>query len=103
MRNDTELTEAGRQYASAYAAHYTGSKLLEALRLYRKVMEAHPDAQEAGYSRTQVQNIANAVVPKQEILDAQMELALAHLEQEDPRDARRIPARNPGNTLARNR
>ncbi len=23
MKNDIELTEAGRQYAAAYAAHYT--------------------------------------------------------------------------------
>jgi hypothetical protein len=42
--------------------------------------EAARGAPEAGYSRTQVQNIVNAVVPKQELLDAQMELALARLE-----------------------
>jgi hypothetical protein len=81
MRNDTELTEAGRQYATAYAAHYTGGDLPKALRLYMKVIASHADAPEAGYSRTQVQNIVNAVVPKHEILDAQVKLALAHLEQ----------------------
>jgi hypothetical protein len=80
MRNDTELSDAGRQYAAAYAAHYTRHDLPGALQLYRAVMASHPDAQEAGYSRAQVQNIANAVVPKQELLDAQMGLALAHLE-----------------------
>jgi hypothetical protein len=78
MRNDTRLTEAGRQYAEAYAAHYTGRDLPVALQLYRKVMASHPDAQEAGYSRTQVQNIVNTVVSKQELLDAQIELAVAH-------------------------
>ena len=39
----------------------------------------------------QVQNIVNAVVPRQKLLDAQMELALAHLEHGGPPDARRIP------------
>ncbi len=78
-------------------AHYTGLDLREALRLYRKPMAAHPDAQEAGYSRMQVQNLVNGVVPKQELLDAQMELALAQLEHEEPLNSRRIPV-----TLARN-
>jgi hypothetical protein len=102
MRNDTELTEAGRQYAAAYVAHYTRGNLPEALQLYKKLIASHSDAPEAGYSRTQVQNIVNAVVPKQVLLDAQMELALAHLEHEDRSDARRIPVSNPGNMLARN-
>ena len=38
------------------------------------------DDPEAEYSRVQIQNIVNAVVPKQELLDAQMELALNHFE-----------------------
>ena len=91
MRNNTELTEAGRQYAAAYAAHYTGRDLPVALQLYMEVVASHPGAQEADYSRAQVQNIVNAVVPKQELVDAQMELALAHLEHQGPPDARRIP------------
>ena len=78
MKNDTKPTAAGRQYAEAYAVHYTGRDLPVALELYRKVMASHPDAQEAGYSRAQVQNIVNAVVPEQELLDAQIELANAH-------------------------
>ena len=93
MLNDTELTEAGRQYAAAYAAHYTGRDLPVALQLYKKVMASHPSTQEAGYSRTQVQNIVNAVVPKQELLDAQIKLAHAHFEHEGPPDARRTPVR----------
>ena len=91
MTNDTELTEASRQYAAAYAAHYTGHDLLAALQLYSKVVASHPGAQEAGYSRAQVHNIVNTVVPKQELLDAEMELALAHLEHEGPAHGRRIP------------
>ncbi len=41
-------------------------------------MASHPDDPEAGYSRMQIQNIVNTVVPKQELLDAQIELAVSH-------------------------
>jgi hypothetical protein len=92
MRHETVTTEAGREYAAAYAAHYTGRDLPLALQLYKKLMASHPDAQEADYSRTQVQNIVNAVVPEQELLDAEMELAIAHFEHDAPLDAGRIPA-----------
>ena len=37
------------------------------------------------------EHIVNAVVPKQELLDAQMELALARLEHQISRDAGPIP------------
>ena len=93
MRNDTELTGVGQQYAAAYAAHYKGRDLPAALQLYMDVMESHPGAQEAGYSRMQVENIVNAVVPEQELLDAQMGLALAHLGNGGSPDAGRIPVR----------
>ena len=91
MRNDTRLTEAGRKYAAAYAAHYSGRDLPAALQLYMKLMASHPGAREATDSRAQIQNIVNAVVPKQELLDAQIELALAHLEHEGPPVAKRVP------------
>ena len=80
MRNEAELTEANREYALAYAAHYTEHDLPSAMRLYRQVMGSHPSNPEAEYSRVQIQNIVNAVVPKQELLDAQMELALTYFE-----------------------
>ena len=80
MRNETEPTEASQQYTAAYAAHYIGHDLPLALQLYRKLMASHPSAREAEYSRMQVQNIVNAVVPKQELLDAQMGLVLVHFE-----------------------
>ncbi len=92
MRNDTGRTEAGRQYAAAYAAHYTTKDLHEALELYGGVIVAHPKNQEAEYSRSQIQNIVNAVVPKQELFDAQVDLALAHSGHGDQRDARPAPA-----------
>jgi len=95
MRNETTLTEATdarQQYAAAYAAHYTSRDIPAALQLYVKLMAAHPDAQEARYSGAQIQNIVHAVVPKQEILDAQIKLARAHLE--DDRLVELAPAQN---------
>lgn len=92
MRNEIEISEAGRQYAEAYAAHYKGRDLPAAFQLYLKVIQSHPNAPEAEYSRDQLQNIAATVVPKQELLDAQIRLAVACLEHGGPPDARRIPA-----------
>jgi hypothetical protein len=77
MRNKTEHTESGKQYAVAYATQYTTKDLHEALNLYRNIMAVHPNTQEAEYSRSQIQNIVNAVVPKQELFDAQVDMALA--------------------------
>ncbi len=101
MRHDTELSDAGRQYAAACDAHYTRHDLPGALRLYMTIVASQPDAQEAGYARTQVQNIANAVVPKQELLDAQVELALAHLENDGAPAAERIPVSLHGTELSK--
>jgi hypothetical protein len=91
MRTETEPTESSRQYAAAYAAHYTERDLPLALQLYQKLMASHPNAQEAGYARMQVQNITNAVVPKQELLEAQIKLARVHFEHDGFLDAGRLP------------
>jgi hypothetical protein len=91
MSDDSALTEAAREYALAYAVHYSERDLAMALQLYKNIIASHASAPEAGYSRTQVQNIVNAVVPKQELLDAQMELALARLEHQISPDAEPTP------------
>ena len=93
MKNVTESTEAGRQYATAYAAHHKGRDLAAALQLYMNIIELHSGDQESGYSRMQVQNIVNSVVPQQELLDTQVELALTHLGVESESDAKFIPVR----------
>ncbi len=80
MRHDNLLTESGAQYAEAYMAHYTRRDLPAALGLYRKVITEYPDTQEAVNSRMQLRNIVNASVPEEEILEAEMDMALAHLE-----------------------
>ena len=67
-----------------------GRDLPSGMRLDKQVMASHPGAKEADYARMQVQNIVNAVVPKQELLDAQIELARAHLEHDGPPDAGRV-------------
>lgn len=79
MNDVTVLGGAGSGYASAHAAHYGARDLSTALRLYTTVMASHPRSTEADYSRTQIQNIVNAVVPKRELFKAQMDLAVAHL------------------------
>jgi hypothetical protein len=81
MSNGTKLTEAGRQYAAAYEIHYATKNLREAFKLYKAIMTAHPDTLEAGYAKSQIQNIVNAVVPKEERLGVQMDLAAAVFEQ----------------------
>jgi hypothetical protein len=82
MKNERIPTEAGEQYAAAHAAHYTEKNLHRALELYKGIVTAHPDAPEAGYSHSQIKNIVNTVVPKQDLLDAQVELALARTRDE---------------------
>ncbi len=91
MRNDTGLTEARRQYAAAHAAHYKTKDLREALEFYKGIVAAHPDTQEAGYSRSQIHNIIKEVVPEQELFEAQVGMAMAHFGG-DRQQERRIPA-----------
>ncbi len=79
MKKQTEVTKASQQYAAAYAVHYKIKDLNEALDLYEGVMAAYPDTSEAGYSRTQIQNIAKSLVPKEELLAAEMVMARSHL------------------------
>ena len=67
-----------RHHVSATVGHLA-APVREALELYRGIVAAHPETPEAGYSRTQIQNIVNSVVPDQELLDAQADLALAHM------------------------
>lgn len=74
-------TDAGKQYASAYEAHYATKDIQKAFALYGHIVATLPDTREAGYSRSQIQNIVNAVVPKKVVMDSLMELARIHFEQ----------------------
>lgn len=75
-----EQTEAYHRYATAYATHYTEHNLPSAMRQYSQVMVSHPEDPEAEYARVQIQNIVSAVVPRQAILAALMQLANSHFE-----------------------
>ena len=81
MKKQTQvLTKAGQDYAVAYAAHYNTKNVKEAFELYRGVMAAYPESQEAMYSQQQIENIVATVVPKQEIFDTHVHMALARFE-----------------------
>lgn len=89
MKSVTQPTDAGQDYAAAHAAHYGSKDLRGALDLYRDVIATHPNTQEAGYSRSQIQNIVTSVVPKQALFDVQVDLAIAHCAHEDSSDPSR--------------
>lgn len=78
MKKLSPFGDAGRRYEAAHDAHYSARDLPLALDLYRGVIAAHPRSQEAGFSRTQIQNLANSVISEQALLDAQVGLLSAH-------------------------
>lgn len=69
-------TASARHYAEAYATHYTRRDLLGAPQAYDQVIELHPNPPEAGYSRSQMRNILNLVVPAEEPIASQVALAV---------------------------
>ena len=95
MIDNTRPTEADQQYATAYDAHYKTKDVYKAFKLYERIIAAHPDTQEAGYSRSQVQNIVNTVVPKQKVMDALAKLALNHFKQDVPPDVQAASQNGP--------
>lgn len=82
MKDPTALGDAARHYATAHSAHYVTRDLQGALELYQAVLASHPGTVEADFSRTQMQNIVNAVIPKQELMATQMELVFTHFARE---------------------
>ena len=63
-------TDAARRYAEAYATHYRSKKLSKAMSLYKEIMFNYSDSPEATFARSQIENIVEQVVPRQELLDA---------------------------------
>jgi hypothetical protein len=82
MRNELTPSGAGRDYEAAHNMHYKTKNLDTALGLYQDIIGAHPDSDEAAYSRTQIQNIAKSLVPKDELMLAEIKMARAHIEPE---------------------
>jgi outer membrane protein assembly factor BamD (BamD/ComL family) len=85
-------TASARSYADAYATHYAQHDLLEALRAYEQVIAEHPTTPEADYARSQMRNIIRLVIPAQELLDSQVELARQHLHRKDQGPAAHAPS-----------
>lgn len=79
MKKDTRRSEANQLYTAAHQEQYKNKDLSAALAIYRDIVAAHPGSKEAAYARGQIRNIVSKVVPKQELLDAELELALSHL------------------------
>ena len=75
-----ELRDIETTYAAAHGAQYVIKDLPEAIQLYREVIADAPTSREAGYSRSQLQTIARAIVPADVLLDLQVDLALAQLD-----------------------
>jgi hypothetical protein len=72
------MTEVNKEYAAAYAMHYGAKNLRQALDLYKDITIVHRDTPQAGYARSQIQNIAKSLVSDEVLLDAQIKLAIAH-------------------------
>lgn len=79
MKRDDPLSSLEQRYKAAHHAHYSSRDLRRALDLYRSIVGDHPDSSEAGYSRSQIENIVRQVVPEKELFDAQVESAMAHV------------------------
>jgi len=81
MTNGTEENNSVQQYALAYGLHYESENLKQAFEQYKHILLEFPDTPEAGYARSQIQHIVNAMVPREEILESQMKLATAAFDQ----------------------
>jgi len=86
MKNRNGVTVADQDYTKAHDMHYKTKDLPKAFKLYRDIIADYPETKEAGYSLSQVHNIANAVVPKQEVMDAIVGITLDHFDQDLPAD-----------------
>ena len=80
MNNSNHTINPTQQYEVAHNAHYKMKDVHEAIVLYRDLIENYPGSKEAEYSRSQVKNIVNSVVPEQVFINAVWALALTHIE-----------------------
>jgi hypothetical protein len=91
MNDKGALAETARDYAAAHAAHHSRPDLAGALHLYTRLIASHESAPESRYSVSQVQKIVKSVVPAQELMEAEVGLALTCLEQSIPQRDGPIP------------
>jgi hypothetical protein len=67
-------------YSAAYEAQYVTKDFRLAIELYRNLLRKKPVSREHGYSRSQIENIVSMLVPMDDLLDAQIQLALTYLD-----------------------
>ncbi len=73
-------TEARQKYTTAYAAQYTTKDTHKAFTLYADIIADHPNTEEAGYAKSQIQNIVKSFVPEEKFMDSLVGLARIHFE-----------------------
>lgn len=95
METRDERSKATRHYEEAYEVHYRTRDLRRALEMYGGIMATHGKAPEVGYACSQIQNIVNSVVPKQDLLDVHVALALSRLHDADRPDEAQAPVAGP--------
>jgi len=78
MRNDTGMTEASQQSQRPMRRTTRRRTCVKLSSSTKGIVAAHPDTQEAGYSRSQIQNIIKEVVPERDLFEAQVGMAMAH-------------------------
>ncbi len=72
--------EADERYTTAHDAHFAEKDQHAALGLYEDLLSDFPESQEAGYARSQIQNIVHNVVPLRVLVEIQAELARQYFE-----------------------
>ena len=77
MRHDPTPDDVAGRYAAAHAAHYAAGNLRQAIGLYEAILAEHNETPEAGYARSQIENIVRALVPRAVLFQAGVDLALA--------------------------
>jgi hypothetical protein len=95
VKNATILPTSSKHYAEAYEKQYATKDLHAALLDYKDIVTEYPDTKEAGYSRSQIQNIVRAVVPEAVLKEVQLKLALDYSGNNEVPDDRTVGTTSP--------
>jgi hypothetical protein len=95
VKKETVLSKTGLHYAEVYEKQYSTKDLHAALLDYKDIVTEYPDTKEAGYSRSQIQNIVRAVVPEEVLYEVQLKLALDYSGNNEVPDDRTVGTTSP--------
>lgn len=76
-----KTTSATTHYAEAYQAQYEAKDFETATTLYRALIDANPDAVEAGYSRSQLRRMVMSVISRDALVGADIALLCGHFDE----------------------